>query len=220
MSLAPCQALDLHCLFNSHYSLLGSIIPVTPLLSLYLIDKQRCRVSEKLRNLPKVTQLASGHLGLDPGWPSSTASAFRLLCSTTFQKSQTIQVGRGREAEQSQPCFKTLPSESSPGLSLAPKALPGYAALLLCTCTLATIDCPPSPNSPGRFMFRLFLLSDVACPPLLSLTDTILNLQGLVLPCQPFLSHDQKAWLPSLRPPSTLFILSTVWWAGVSHLQD
>lgn len=117
--------------------------------------------------------------------PSSRAPAFDcsvLLLSSNHRLSKLK--GKGRFQDQ---CGRPSSSESGSGLSFALKALPGCIAFLLCARTLATLDYFPFPNSLCTLMSRLFLLSAVACLPLLSLPDAIPDLQGLALPEDTFL---------------------------------
>lgn len=116
------------------------------------------------------------------------STCFLLLCSAAFQQSQTIHVGRGRGGWAvlcQDHCGRPLCSESSPAL----KALPHSCFAL---------DYSSPPNSPCTFMFGLFLLCHGACPPLLALLGTILNLQGLVPPGDTFLRR-----APDVKPPSS-----------------
>lgn len=70
------------------------------------------------------------------------------------------------------------------------------------------------------FLSRLFLLSDVACLPLLSLLDAIPNLTSWHLLETPFSGLRPKLRPPPLHVHNILFILSTMWWTDVSHLRD
>lgn len=160
----------------------------------------------KVLSLREVKKLARGHTASEIGtWAAQVQSTcFWLLCSTAFQQSWPIQVGRGWGGW----VVTVLPqnhrrglssSESSPGLSSSLEALRGCTVLLLCTCTPATLDYSPS-NSPCTFMLGCFI-----CPMLPALLCRPCQMQSSTfktwsLSDAPFPSMHQKSCLPLCIP--------------------
>lgn len=128
----------------------------------------------KVPGLRELKKLARGHTASGTGtWVAQVQSTcFRLFCSTAFQQSWPIQVGRGWGGRvvtvlPQNHCRGPSSSESRPGLSLSLETLRGCTVLLLCTCPPATLDYSPS-NSPCKFMsgcfIRLVLPALFCCP--------------------------------------------------------
>lgn len=113
---------------------------------------------------------------MGPGCPSSRAPAFdcsALLFSSSHEPSKPG--GTGRLSSDTSG-FKTILGGHGP--KPGSQGSPQFSAVLLHTRSPAVVDYFPSLNSLCTFVFRLFLLPDVAYPPPLFLPYTILNLQG------------------------------------------